>query len=323
MEYKDYYKILNVPETASVDEIKKAYRKLARKYHPDISKEQNAESRFKEIGEAYEVLKDPKKRSGYDQLRQLGAFGKDGNFQPPPDWQSASQFYQGAFTGAESQHFSDFFEAIFGKQNGAHHTHTGRQHNFSMRGEDIHYRFPLTLEEAYAGGQKTIYLSVPQAGDHGLTIHKEKKLNVRIPRGLAPGQHIRLKGQGVQGVSNGESGDLYLEIEFAPHPVFDVENKNILLTLPVTPWEAALGTRITIPVLSGKVNLTIPKGATNGQRFRLKGKGLPGPEKSGDQIVILQIEMPASHSIEAETLYAKLANVEQDFNPRKKLGIGS
>ncbi|OZG75165.1 cytochrome C biogenesis protein [Hahella sp. CCB-MM4] len=322
MEYKDYYKILGVKESASAEEIKKSYRKLARKYHPDVSKETDAETRFKELGEAYEVLKDPEKRAEYDQLRKMGAFSRDGNFQPPPGWESASHFSSGGFTDADPQHFSDFFEAIFGHSGTAHrrYSHGGRQYGFQMRGDDIHHKLPLFLEEAYSGGSKQITVNIPEVDERGMISHKRKTLNVKIPAGMTSGQHIRLRGQGAPGIGGAENGDLFLEIELAPHPVFSVQGSDILISLPITPWEAALGAQVVVPTLSGKVNLKIPKGAVQGQKLRLKGKGLKGTAQ-GDQIVILQIAVPPKHSKEAEDLYAKLAEHEKSYNPREKMGV--
>ncbi|WP_020407033.1 DnaJ C-terminal domain-containing protein [Hahella ganghwensis] len=322
MEYKDYYKILGVKESASAEEIKKSYRKLARKYHPDVSKEADAEASFKELGEAYEVLKDPEKRAEYDQLRKMGAFSGDGHFQPPPGWESASHFSGGGFTDADPQHFSDFFEAIFGRSGTAHRQYGrgGRQYGFQMRGDDIHHKLPLFLEEVYSGVSKQITVNIPEVDERGMLAHKRKTLNVKIPAGMAPGQHIRLRGQGAPGVGGADSGDLFLEIELAPHPVFSVQGNDILINLPITPWEAALGTQVVVPTLSGKVNVKIPKGATQGQKLRLKGRGLKGG-KQGDQIVILQISVPSQHSKEAEELYAKLAEQEKSYNPRNKMGV--
>ncbi|HET8710933.1 MAG TPA: DnaJ domain-containing protein, partial [Spongiibacteraceae bacterium] len=215
MEFKDYYKILGVAETADAAEIKSSYRKLARKYHPDVSKEADAEARFKEIGEAYEVLKDPEKRAEYDQLRALGAQQADGRFRPPPGWHSAADFSEGGYTHADASHFSDFFESIFGSRGNAHRTYTsdGHQRSFRVRGQDIHYKLSIFLEEALHGGQQQITLRVPEADEYGLVTHREKTLNVKIPPGVMPGQRIRLAGQGAPGIGGGDAGDVFLEIE--------------------------------------------------------------------------------------------------------------
>ncbi|MDB6060288.1 MAG: hypothetical protein JWM78_391 [Verrucomicrobiaceae bacterium] len=316
MEFKDYYKILGVTETADASAIKTSYRKLARKYHPDVSKEENAEHKFKELGEAYEVLKDETKRSEYDQLRKLGAQQADGGFRPPPGWKSAADFSDAGNTGPNSEHFSDFFESIFGNAGG-----NRRQSNerFRVRGEDLHYKMALLLEEAQRGGQQQITLRVPQSDTSGLVSHVDKTLNIKIPAGVTPGQRIRLAGQGAPGIGGAEAGDLFLEIEFAPHPHFTVDGKNIVLTLPISPWEAALGATIEVPTLSGKVNLKIPKGSNSGDKLRIKGKGLSSASP-GDQLVILRVTLPKEHSEAAESLYRQLAEQESTFNPRATLG---
>ncbi|HEY3698822.1 MAG TPA: DnaJ C-terminal domain-containing protein [Spongiibacteraceae bacterium] len=321
MEFKDYYKILGVSATADAAEIKTSYRKLARKYHPDISKEKDAEEKFKELGEAYEVLKDPEKRAEYDQLRQLGAQQPDGRFRPPPDWKSAADFSEGGYTNADAGQFSDFFESIFGNAGTAHRSYSreGAQRSFRMRGQDIHYKIALFLEEAQRGGQRQITLRVPETDEYGLVTHREKNLNIKIPAGVTQGQHIRLAGQGAQGIGGAEAGDLFLEIEFAPHPYFSVDGKNIILTLPVTAPEAALGATLEVPTLSGKIKLKVPKGSSSGDKLRIKGKGLSG-DPPGDQLVVLQVNLPKQHSELTESLYRQIAEQESAFNPRATLG---
>lgn len=322
MDFKDYYKVLGVSEKATPEEIKKAYRKLARKYHPDVSKDPEAEVKFKDVGEAYEVLKDPDKRAEYDQLRQYGARG-DGSFEPPPGWQSRSPFGGGGYTEADAEQFSDFFEQMFGgggrrRGRGPSGFGFGGGGGMRMRGEDVHARLALFLEEAYHGCEKKVQFDVTEADDYGRLIPRRKTLNVKIPPGMREGQHIRLKGQGSPGIGGGENGDLFIEVELAPHPLFTVDGKDIILTLPVAPWEAALGARVQVPTLAGKVNLKIPAGATGGQKLRLKGKGLPG-KPAGDQIVVLQVAMPKGHSEKAEQLYQQLAEEEREFNPRSHM----
>lgn len=321
MDFKDYYKVLGVSEKATPEEIKKAYRKLARKYHPDVSKEPDAEVRFKDVGEAYEVLKDPDKRAEYDQLRQYGARG-DGSFEPPPGWKSRSPFGGGGYTEADARQFSEFFEQMFGgggRQQGRGQSSFGfGGGGMRMRGEDVHARLALFLEEVYGGCEKQVQFDVTEADDQGRLVPRRKTLKVKIPAGMREGQHIRLRGQGSPGIGGGENGDLFIEVELAPHPLFTVDGRDVYLTLPVAPWEAALGASVPVPTLGGKVNLKVPKGAASGQKLRLKGKGLPG-KPDGDQIVVLQVTLPKRHSDKAEELYRQLAEEERAFDPRSHL----
>jgi len=319
MDFKDYYAVLGVSESATPEEIKKAYRKLARKYPPDVSKEADASDRFKDVGEAYEVLKDPEKRAEYDQLRKYGT-RDDGSFQPPPGWQSASGFGGGGYTEADARQFSDFFEEIFGGGRRGGFGGGGFRQSMRMRGEDVHARLALFLEEAFNGCEKQVSFTVHEPDDQGRLIPRQKTLKVKIPAGMREGQHIRLKGQGAPGVGGGESGDLFIEVELAPHPHFSIEGRDVLVTVPISPWEAALGATVTVPTVSGKVNVKVPKGATSGRKLRLKGKGFPG-KHPGDQIVVLQVAMPEQHTAEAEALYEKLAELEKGFNPRSKLHV--
>ncbi|MEX0604963.1 MAG: DnaJ C-terminal domain-containing protein [Marinobacter sp.] len=317
MDFKDYYAALGVSETAPPEEIKKSYRKLARKYHPDISKEADAEAKFKDVGEAYEVLKDPEKRAEYDQLRKYGA-RSDGSFEPPPGWQSASNFGGGGYT--DPGQFSDFFESIFGGAGRGNRQPGGQgfRRHVRMRGEDVHARLALFLEEAYNGCEKQVQFNVTEADAQGRVVGRRKTLNVKIPAGMASGQHVRLKGQGSPGIGGGSPGDLFIEVELAPHPLFTVNGRDLTMTLPITAPEAALGASIKVPTLGSAVNLKVPKGATSGQKLRLKGKGLQG-KHLGDQIVILQVALPKHHSEKAEALYQQLAKEELSFNPRSHL----
>ena len=247
MEYKDYYKIMGVERTASQDEIKRAYRKLARKYHPDVSKEKNAESQFKAVGEAYEVLKDPEKRAAYD---QLGANWQQGQeFRPPPDWGQGFEFHGGGFSQADAAQFSDFFESLFGGA-GFGRAHT-RAHQADMRGEDTHARVFIDLEDAYQGATRAITLHHTELGPDGRPRVSDRKLNVRIPKGIYQGQHIRLTGQGGVGIGQGKAGDLYLEVAFNPHSIYKIEGRDVYLDLAVAPWEAALGATVNTPTPGG------------------------------------------------------------------------
>lgn len=321
MDFKDYYAVLGVSDTATPDDIKKAYRKLARKYHPDVSKEADADTRFKDLGEAYEVLKDPEKRAEYDQLRKYGARA-DGSFEPPPGWQSASGFGGGGYTDADARQFSEFFEEIFGgsRRGGFAGGHGGFRQPARSRGEDVHARLALFLEEAYKGCEKQVQFTSHELDAQGRVVARPKTLRVKIPAGVRDGQHIRLRGQGAPGFGGGESGDLFIEVELAPHPLFALEGRDVVVTLPVAPWEAALGASVTVPTLSGKVSVKVPKGSSSGRKLRLKGKGLPG-RHPGDQIVVLQVVMPEHHSDEAGALYRQLAELERSFDPRRKLKV--
>jgi len=313
MEYKDYYKIMGLSRDAAQDEIKRAYRKLARKYHPDVSKEPDAEAKFKELGEAYEVLKDPQKRQAYDQLGQRWKHGQE--FRPPPDWNAGFDFSGGGFTEADASHFSDFFESLFG---GFRPGHTVYRGEFRARGEDLHARLRISLEEAYRGTTRTVSLSIPQYDEQGRMRYRARTLKARIPKGVTEGQRIRLAGEGGRGIgAHAPPGDLYLEIEFEPHPVFQVEGRDVFLQLPLAPWEAALGAQVSVPTLGGTVQMKIPAGSQSGRKLRLKGRGLPG-RPPGDQFAILRIDTPPADSPAAREAYQRFAE-SLPFNPRAKL----
>jgi curved DNA-binding protein len=313
MDFKDYYAIMGVERDASSDEIKRAYRKLARKYHPDVSKEPDAEIRFKELGEAYEVLKDPQKRAAYDQLGADWKAGQD--FHPPPDWDAGFEFSGTGFGGSSG--FSDFFESLFGDFSRGHGgaTRTG----FQSRGEDHHAKVLIDLEDAFNGASRSITLRAPEAAPGGQVVMKERTLNVRIPKGVREGQRIRLAGQGAPGMGGGQRGDLFLEISFRPHPLFRVDGRDIFLDLPITPWEAALGATLKVPTPGGKVDLKIPAGTGSGRKLRLKGRGIPG-KTAGDLYVIPQITVPPADNDAARELYRKMEQ-ELSYNPRKRLGF--
>ncbi len=319
MEFKDYYQILGLNDQAQAGEIKSAYRKLARRYHPDVSREENAEEKFKEVSEAYEVLKDPEKRAEYDQLCRMGAKTGDGQFRPPPGWESAAQFGSGGFTDVDAASFSDFFDSIFGHTGTAHRTYRqGRQHSFSMRGEDLHTQLSLFLEEAHQGVERQLNIQVPEVDDYGLVSHRNKTLKVKIPAGVYDGQMIRLKGQGAPGIGGAPPGDLFVEIRLAPHPLYTVSGRDLLMTLPVAPWEAALGGTANVPTLGGTCQLKIPAGSNTGQKLRLKGKGLPG-DPPGNLIVSLKVVMPESQTTRSNELFKALSE-ELAFDPRKGMG---
>ena len=317
MEYKDYYEIMGVDRDATQDEIKRAYRKLARKYHPDVSKEADAEQKFKQVGEAYEVLKDPEKRVAYDQLGKAGAAGAAGEgFTPPPNWDAGFEFSGGGFTEGDSAAYSDFFESLFGQ--GARQAQ-GQQRSYRMRGEDHHAKVLVDLEDAYNGATRTITLQAPEIDARGHLHTKDRTLNVKIPKGIRQGQKIRLNGQGSPGMGDGPAGDLYLEIEFKTHPLYRVENRDLYLDLPVAPWEAALGATVKAPTPSGVIDLKIPAGSASGRKMRLKGRGIPGKEP-GDIYVLLRIALPPADDDKAKALYEKMQQ-ELPFNPRAALGV--
>ncbi|MCB1855528.1 MAG: DnaJ domain-containing protein [Pseudomonadales bacterium] len=313
MEFKDYYKILGVDADADDKAIKAAYRKLARKYHPDVSAEEDAESKFKEVSEAYEVLRDKEKRAEYDVARQYG--GARG-FEPPPGWQGggAGGDYQGDFQGG----FSDFFEEVFGQAGHGSRQGYSRQH-FTRRGEDIELVLAIFLEDAFKGESRTISYEVPSFDDAGRLVREPRTLKVKIPAGVTEGERIRLKGQGAPGIGEAPAGDLYLHIRFAPHPLYLVEGSDLTITVPVAPWEAALGCKLTVPTLEGDINLTVPASSQNGKRMRVRGKGLGRGDKRGDLYVVLRVTMPETASEKEKALWQQLAEAAR-FDPRRDWG---
>lgn len=309
MEFKDYYQILGVPREAAPDVIKAAYRKLARKYHPDVSKLPDAETRFKELGEAYAVLKDPEKRAAYDQMGKQWKPGQD--FQPPPGWNAGFEFSGGDFGGGGAGFDpSDFFEALFGRQG-------GQRKPRHTQGQDHHAKVMIDLADAYHGAQRSISLRMPVADAEGRVTLQERKLDVSIPKGVRAGQHLRLGGQGSPGQEGGPAGDLYLEVAFNPHPPFRADGRDIYLDLPLAPWEAALGASVTAPTPDGPVQLTIPPGSTGGRQMRLKGRGIPGTPP-GDLYVVLGIALPPADTEGARETWKAMA-MAFDFNPRTHL----
>jgi curved DNA-binding protein len=304
VEYKDYYRIMGVGRDASADDIKRAYRKLARKYHPDVSKEKDAEERFKEIGEAYEVLRDPEKRAAYD---SLGTRKPGEEFRPPPDW----HFDERAGGGVHS----DFFEELFGGLGGM----GGRRQGFRSRGFDTAGQVEITIEEAFRGTERRLALQrlVPDEG--GGMRQTTQQLTVRIPAGVVDGQNIRVPAQGQPGVGGGPAGDLVLEVRLLPHRWFRAEGRDISLDLPVTPWEAALGETVRVPTLGGRVDLKLPKGSQTDRQLRLKGRGLPG-NPPGDQFVVLKIVTPPPSTATDEALYRQLATA-MPLNPRQGMEV--
>jgi curved DNA-binding protein len=316
MDYKDYYNIMGIEKDASQDEIKRAYRKLARKYHPDVSKEADAEIRFKELGEAYEALKDPEKRAAYDKLGENWKAGQD--FNPPPDWDAGFEFNGGGYTGGNDSDYSDFFESLFGRDFGSAQANR-QQSGYATRGEDHHAKVLIDLEDAYQGATRGITLQSPEVDSSGHVITKQRTLNVKIPKGVKQGQRIRLSGQGSPGMGSAPAGDLYLEIEFKKHHLYRADGHDVYLDLPITPWEAALGASVKVPTPDGQVDLKISKGTTTGCKLRLKGRGIPG-KPPGNLYVIPQITLPPADSDKAKELYQKMEQ-EMAFNPRSNLGV--
>ena len=305
MEYKDYYQILGIQRDASQDAVKQAYRRLARKFHPDINKEPEAEVKFKDIGEAYEVLKDPEKRTAYD---KFGSNWKDGqDFKPPPNWDAGFEFTGEGRPGTGYSGFSDFFEELFGH---ARFTGAGRQTaSFRMRGENQHAKVVIRLEDAYQGSRQTFTLSRAAVDDHGRVSTQPHTLHITIPKGITEGQRIRLEGQGMPGFGGGPPGDLFLEISFASHPLFKAVGRDIHHTLSITPWEAALGATITVPTLGGNVEVKIPPGSQGGRKLRIKGRGLCSKTKTGDQYIILRIVVPEPKNTKQRELYREMARL--------------
>lgn len=300
MEYKDYYKVMGLERSASAEEIKHSYRKLARKYHPDVSKEANAEARFKELGEAYAVLSDAEKRKQYDQLGSQWQSGQQ--FNTPPDWQTYANNGGTDFNAAGSD-YSDFFESLFGRAEFRQQHHGHREYN--QRGKDLRSKILISLEDAYQGATRAIQID-------------NRTLNIKIPAGVTQGQHIRLAGQGGAGIGKGTNGDLYLEIDLQPHALYKLDDNDIYLTLPITPWEAALGATIAVPTLGGKVELKIPANSQSGQKLRLRGRGMPG-KTPGNQYVVLEIQTPKADTETARELYQQMEKA-MPFNPRQNMG---
>jgi len=316
MNFKDYYQILGLKPDADKKAIKTAYRKLARKYHPDVSTEDNAEEKFKEVKEAYNVLKDEEKRADYDYLRKHGRSGDQ--FDPPPNWNSG-RTYQTSDEDFSHNDYSDFFENIFRNANSRNDQYQRYQQRYSQKGEDIESTLPLFLEEAAAGETKMLSLEIPKVDASGHYIKEKKTLKVKIPQGVTDGERIRLKGQGAPGVGGGANGDLYITIQLAPHPLFDVDGRDISVTVPVSPWEAALGTKVTVPTLSGSVNMTIPSDTQTGKRLRIKGKGLSSASQNGDLYVVVKVEMPNDSDEKMKDLWQKMAE-HSSFDPRSNWG---
>jgi curved DNA-binding protein len=323
MQYKDYYQTLGLARTATQDEIKQAYRKLARKYHPDVSKLADAEARFKDINEANEVLKDPEKRAAYDQVGSGFKAGQD--FQPPPNWDAGFEFRGGegpggGSFGGEGFDASDFFESLFGAR--ARGGRARPRRSASMQGEDHHAKVLIDLEDAYRGAERSISLRVPKEGADGRVTLEERRLDVHIPKGIRAGQHLRLNGQGAPGTGGAPAGDLYLEIEFKAHLRYRLDGADVYVDLPLAPWEAALGASVDAATPEGTVQLTIPKGSAAGRKLRLKGRGLPARANAapGDLYAVLAIALPPATTEKERDAYTAMASSFADFDPRHPRG---
>lgn len=313
MEYQDYYETLGVSRQADEAEIKKAYRKLAAKYHPD--KPTGDEAKFKEINEAYEVLGDAEKRRMFDQLGSNYQNGQ--NFQAPPGFDGFGGM--GGMGGGEG--FSDFFESMFSGGHGGFggtgggFGGMGGQSGFQQKGEDQTVKVLVSLEDAFNGAEKTLNISLPVANASGQFNHESKQLKVRIPQGVKQGSKIRLSGQGSAGIGGGPNGDLYIEVDLQKHPLYKLEGEDVILNLPLTPWESALGTKVQIPTLQGKVSMNIPAGAQSGSKLRIKGRGLGKGNAQGNQYVVIQIHTPLAETDEMKAFYESMAE-QFPFNPR-------
>lgn len=308
MDFKDYYKVLGVETDADLKAIKTAYRKLARKYHPDVSEVKDAADRFKEVAEAYEVLSDQKKRAEYDELRKYGGSQRRGaaSFDNDDHFSGGGRYNQ--------QDFSDFFSSMFGGAGRHERSATGEP--FNTRGRDLEVDMPIFLEDTLSDESKQINFQLPHYDVNGRRLEDvTKNLKLKIPKGTRDGERIRLKGQGTPGVGNGPAGDLYLRIRLIPHPLFDVEAHNLLITVPLTPWEAALGCKITLPTLHGKIQLSVPANSQTGQRLRIKGRGLPLKDTHGDLYAILKVVMPPTTDDKDKAIWQQLAD-GHTFNPR-------
>jgi curved DNA-binding protein len=331
MQFKDYYATLGVAKTATQDEIKRAYRKLARKYHPDVSKEAHAEDRFKEVAEAHEALIDPERRAAYDDIGKRHAQGQP--FEPPTGWDSGFEFsgrdgpdrgraqrrQRGDNEGFDGADFSDFFESIFGRsRDSAPQQGAGRQ----TANNDHHAKVSIDLQDSFLGALRTITLRMPLFDAAGQGRLQERQLEVQIPKGVRPGQHLRLAGQGAvdhEGHASQKAGDLYLEIAFNPHPKYRLDGRDIYMDLPLAPWEAALGAEVTAATPQGEVTLTVPAGSQAGRKLRLKGRGLPAANAdnaAGDLYAVLGLALPAADSEPAKAAYAALASAFAHYDAR-------
>ena len=312
MKFKDYYAVMGVEKSATPEDIKRAHRKLARKYHPDVSKEKDAEARFKELAEAYDVLKDPEKRSAYDRLGANYKAGQD--FQPPPDW--ANQ--QGQGQGVDDPDHSTFFDALFRGMGRGQNAEQRSHEAFDMHGQDQHAKIQIEIEDSYSGATRTLQLRVQTQGSDGRPQMTDRTIEFVIPKGIRAGQHIRLAAQGGAGIGKGSPGDLYLDVDMLPHPLYRTDGYDVLMDLPIAPWEAALGAEVVAPTPTGQVEVRIPAGSVAGKKLRVKGRGLPS-KTPGDFYFVLRLMQPVASSDADKKAYSDLRACFATFNPRAEL----
>jgi curved DNA-binding protein len=325
MKFTDYYKTLGVERDASAEDIKKAFRKLVRKHHPDLNKAPDAKVRMQEINEANDVLGDQEKRVAYDTLARRQAAGQE--FSPPPGWADGFEFSGSAANGADpgqDQDYSEFFEALFGataRRRGGSFRAAPRGEAFgeSMRGADHHSKMTIPLEDSFTGSLRELTLRSPEIDASGHVVLRERILQVSIPKGVYAGQQIRLAQQGAKGLGDGPLGDLYLEIAFLPHPLYRPEGRDLYVSLPLTPWELMLGATIKVPTPGGVVEMTIPPESQVGKKMRLRGRGIPSKEP-GDEYILLDVALPPAATEQARAFYKKMSE-ELPFNPRSHLGV--
>jgi curved DNA-binding protein len=317
MEFKDYYKVLGVEKSATEDDIRKAFRKLARKYHPDVSKEPDAAVRMAEVNEANTVLSDPEKRAAYDQLGTQAHARAGQDFRPPPNWDAGFEF---SGTPGDEAEFSDFFEQLFGHAARRRSTRGGGRSagaaGAALSGEDHHAKIELELTDAYHGAQRAITLRSARLDEHGQVVPEERHLQVQIPKGVREGQLIRLAGRGGPGFNGGPAGDLLLEVAFKPDPRWRAEGRDVHQRLTLAPWEAALGGPVVVTTPSGDAEVTVPAGWKRGRKLRLKGRGIPASEP-GDLYLELEIVVPAADTEAQRAAFAALAKTYPGFDARR------
>lgn len=319
MKFKDYYQVLGIERNATLDEVKQAYRKLAHKYHPDVSKDPHGEEKFKDIAEAYTTLKDSEKRAAYD---QLGRHRQGEDFVPPQDWQNEFRGF-GGFGKSDASFadvdLADLLAAFAASRHGGGSQPKSRR---ARHGQDYEVSVPITLEQIYEGAETDVTVALPEYDENGLLHHAQRTFRVRVPKGATDGQRLRLSGKGGQGINGGKNGDLYLVMSLTPHSLYRISGQDLYLDLPLAPWEAVLGASVEVPTLGGTVELKIAPGTTAGRQLRLAKRGLPTPSGGkGDLFAVVKIEVPTKPSPQERELLSQLAAVSS-FNPRKHFFSG-